>query len=100
MGSIYFVAAGAVIALVFSAMMYLRVKREPEGSQEMAEISGAVQKGANAYLKRQYLGVILFFAIVFVVLLIMAFGGYLSFFTPFAFVTGGFFSGLSGFIGM
>lgn len=100
MGSIYFVAAGAVIALVFSAMMYLRVKREPEGSQEMDEISGAVQKGANAYLKRQYLGVILFFAIVFVVLLIMAFGGYLSFFTPFAFVTGGFFSGLSGFIGM
>ncbi len=100
MGTIYLVAAGAVVALVFSAVMYLRVRQEPEGNKEMAEISNSVQKGANAYLKRQYTGVIVFFFVVFLILLAMAFGGYLSFFTPFAFVTGGFFSGLSGFIGM
>ena len=100
METIYLVAVGAVLALVFSFIMYRRVKREPEGTKEMAEISASVQKGANAYLKRQYKGVILFFAAVFVILLVMAFMDYLSFFTPFAFVTGGFFSGLSGFIGM
>ena len=100
METIYLVAAGAVLALVFSFIMYRRVKKEPEGNKEMAEISASVQKGANAYLKRQYKGVILFFAAVFVILLVMAFMDYLSFFTPFAFVTGGFFSGLSGFIGM
>ena len=100
METIYLVAVGAVLALVFSFIMYRRVKREPEGTKEMAEISASVQKGANAYLKRQYKGVILFFAAVFVILLVMAYMDYLSFFTPFAFVTGGFFSGLSGFIGM
>ena len=66
----------------------------------MQKIASSIRQGANAYLKRQYKGVILFFAAVFVILLVMAFMDYLSFFTPFAFVTGGFFSGLSGFIGM
>lgn len=97
---IYFVALGSMMALLFAFCMYLRVKKQPQGSPEMIRISEAVRKGANAYLKRQYSGVAIFFAIVFCILLIMAFGGYLSFFTPFAFLTGGFFSGLSGFIGM
>ena len=66
----------------------------------MIKISTAVRKGAGAYLRRQYLGVGVFFAVVFLILLCMAFGGFLSYFTPFAFLTGGFFSGLSGFIGM
>ena len=66
----------------------------------MKKISLAVRKGANAYLKRQYIGVILFFAVIFVVLMVLAFMGYLTIFVPFAFITGGFFSGLSGFIGM
>ena len=66
----------------------------------MIKISAAVRKGAGAYLRRQYLGVGIFFAVVFIILLCMAFGGFLSYFTPFAFLTGGFFSGLSGFIGM
>lgn len=66
----------------------------------MIKISTAVRKGAGAYLRRQYLGVGIFFAVVFIILLCMAFGGFLSYFTPFAFLTGGFFSGLSGFIGM
>ena len=100
MDVMYFVAAGSSLALVFAFCMFLRVKNQPEGTSEMIRISEAVRKGANAYLKRQYSGVAIFFAVAFVVLLSMAFGGYLSFFTPFAFLTGGFFSGLSGFIGM
>ncbi|MDD5236518.1 MAG: sodium-translocating pyrophosphatase, partial [Candidatus Omnitrophica bacterium] len=64
------------------------------------EIARAVREGARAYLKRQYLGVSLFFIVVFFILLALAFKGYLVMFVPFAFLTGGFFSGLSGFIGM
>ena len=100
MNAIYFVIIGSLSALVFALLMYLRIKKQPQGSSEMIRISDAIRKGANAYLKRQYSGVALFFGIIFCILLIMAFGGYLSFFTPFAFLTGGFFSGLSGFIGM
>ena len=91
MDTMVFSALGSVAALVFAAIMFLRVKRQPEGSEEMARISSAVRKGANAYLKRQYLGVGLFFLVVFALLLIMALCGLLSFFTPFAFVTGGVF---------
>lgn len=100
MNAIYFVAMGSLLALIFALFMFLRVKGQPEGSPEMIRISAAVKKGANAYLKRQYTGVAIFFAVVFCILLLMAFNGFLSFFTPFAFLTGGFFSGLSGFIGM
>lgn len=100
MVAMYFVGAGSLMALVFAAFIFVRVRREPGGNPEMLRISGAVQKGANAYLRRQYKGVGIFFAAVFVILLVMAFCGFLSFFTPFAFLTGGFFSGLSGFIGM
>ena len=100
MDTMYFVAIGSIAALVFAAIMFFRVKKQPEGTAEMIKISTAVRKGANAYLKRQYMGVGIFFAVVFVILLVMAFCGLLSYFTPFAFLTGGFFSGLSGFIGM
>ena len=100
MSAMYFVTAGSVLALLFAAAMFARVKKEPQGSAQMAKISAAVSNGATAYLKRQYKGVAIFFAVVFVILLIMASLGFLSFFTPFAFLTGGFFSGLSGFIGM
>lgn len=100
MYAMYFVAVGSLAALIFAACMFVRVRKQPGGSPEMIRISGSVQKGADAYLKRQYKGVGIFFAVVFVILFIMAFCGYLGFFTPFAFLTGGFFSGLSGFIGM
>ena len=91
---------GAVCALLFAFFMARRVLKLPEGDDRMKHISGAVRRGADAYLKRQYLGVAAFFAALFAVLLILAFCGLLSFFVPFAFLTGGFFSGLSGFIGM
>lgn len=100
MNIMVFVGIGSILALLFAAGMFVKVKKQPEGSAEMIKISTAVRTGANAYLKRQYKGVGIFFGVVFIILLIMAFFGFLSFFTPFAFLTGGFFSGLSGFIGM
>ena len=100
MNVMYVVAIGSIAALIYAACMFVRVKGQPEGSAGMIKISTAVRKGAGAYLRRQYLGVGIFFAVVFIILRCMAFGGFLSYFTPFAFLTGGFFSGLSGFIGM
>ena len=100
MEAMVLVAAGALVALVFAGTMYARVHRQPVGTPQMEKISNAVSSGATAYLKRQYKGVAVFFAVVFCILLAMAAAGLLSYFTPFAFITGGFFSGLAGFIGM
>lgn len=90
----------AVIALVFSLINFYSVKKKPEGTATMKAIGEKIRKGAMAYLKRQYKTVGIFFAVMFVILLILAFTGFLTPFVPFAFLTGGFFSGLSGFIGM
>lgn len=91
---------GAVIALVFAAFTAKKVLKFSEGTEKMQKISRSVRAGANAYLKRQYSVVAIFFAGMFVLLCIMAACKLLTWFVPFAFVTGGFFSGLSGFIGM
>lgn len=91
---------GSAIALLFALYQARWVLKQDEGTEQMKSIAAAIREGANAYLKRQYTGVALFFAVMFVILLILAFNGYLTYFVPFAFVTGGFFSGLSGFIGM
>lgn len=90
----------AVIALVFAASKFFSVKSKPEGTETMANISSKIRKGAMAYLKRQYKTVGIFFAVMFIVLTILAAVGFLTPFVPFAFLTGGFFSGLSGFVGM
>ena len=91
----------ALAALAYAFFSARKVKLEPEGTERMKKIADAVRKGANAYLKRQYKTVGLFFVAVFVVLLALAFGfGLVGEFTPFAFVTGGVFSGLSGYFGM
>ncbi|MDR0389981.1 MAG: sodium-translocating pyrophosphatase [Spirochaetaceae bacterium] len=95
-----FVPIGSVLALIFAFYQAKKVLSFPQGSDLMIKISTAIREGANAYLRRQYTGVGLFFAFMFVVLGIMAFMGFLTPFVPFAFITGGFFSGLSGFIGM
>lgn len=91
---------GAFFALGFAAVTALRVLKAPEGNERMKKIASAIRSGANAFLKRQYKVVIVFFACMFVVLGAMALLGLLTPFVPFAFVTGGFFSALSGFIGM
>ena len=91
---------GSIIALLFAFYLAKKVLKESEGTDLMKKISLSVRKGANAYLKRQYTGVAIFFAIMFIILLVLAISGFLTMFVPFAFLTGGFFSGLSGFIGM
>lgn len=91
---------GAIIALLFALFTAKKVLKAPEGTDKMKKISGAIKSGANAYLKRQYVIVSVFFAVMFVVLLIMALSGLLTVYVPFAFITGGFFSALSGFVGM
>lgn len=92
--------AGSTAALLFAAYLAYSVLKQSEGNEKMKSIADKIRQGANAYLKRQYTGVALFFAVMFVVLSVMAYKGYLTPFVPFAFLTGGFFSGLSGFIGM
>ncbi len=56
---------GAVLALAFAVILAMRVLKQPEGNAEMKRISGAISRGANAYLTKQYKGVALFFFIVF-----------------------------------
>ncbi|MFH1045827.1 MAG: sodium-translocating pyrophosphatase [Candidatus Omnitrophota bacterium] len=97
---IWLAPVGAIAALLFAAYLIAYIRCQDEGTPAMREIAAAVREGAMAYLKRQYLGVGLFFIVVFLILLLLAFKGYLAIFVPFAFITGGFFSGLSGFIGM
>jgi len=97
---VFLAPIGALAALVFALCLAINVKKQPEGTDEMKRISAAIRSGANAYLKRQYKGVAIFFAAVFVVLLVLYFCGLMSIFIPFAFVTGGIFSGLAGYVGM
>ena len=97
---VFFTAAAAIIALLFAAVTGKRVLRFPEGNDKMKKISQSIRIGAKTYLNRQYLVVGVFFAIMFVVLGVMAIFKLLNPFVPFAFITGGCFSGLSGFIGM
>lgn len=91
---------GSGVALFFALFLAIRVLRAPRGNEKMQKISNSIKDGANAYLKRQYGVVGIFFAIMTVILGIMAYLGFVTIFTPIAFLTGGFFSGLSGFIGM
>ncbi len=97
---IVFSALGSLLALVFAVLMGKRALSADEGTDQMRKIASFIRDGANAYLRRQYSVVIAFFGVMFVILCVMAGLGYLTWFVPFAFVTGGFFSGLSGFVGM
>ena len=92
--------AGGVLALLFALFTARKVMRFSEGTEVMKKISQSIRKGANAYLKRQYKVVLVFFGVLFVILCAMAIFGLLTPFVPFAFLTGGFFSALSGYIGM
>ena len=94
---------GALIAALFAWMQAKRVLSYSEGSERMQKIAASIRSGANAYLKQQYTTVFKVFVVVFIILLVIAFGSggkMLSKYTPFAFVTGGVFSMLAGFIGM
>ncbi len=92
---------GSVLALFFAWLFYRQMKKKSEGTDKMAQIASYVRKGAMAYLKQQYTVV----AIVFVCLIVLL--SFLAFvlkvqnkWVPVAFLTGGFFSALSGYLGM
>ena len=97
---VLFTLVGSIIALLFVVATARKVLRFSEGSDKMKKIAASIRTGAHAYLKRQYSIVSVFFVGMFVILCIMAACKLLTWFVPFAFITGGFFSGLSGYIGM
>ena len=97
---ILFTFIGSVIALLFAIFTAKKVLKFSEGTDKMKKISKSIRMGANAFLKRQYIIVAIFFSVLFVILSVMAILGLLTPYVPFAFITGGFFSALSGFVGM
>jgi len=90
----------SLIALIFAGFLFIKILKAPRGDKKMIEIQNAISAGAYAYIKRQYSVIIIFFAVVFAILFFLAQHKYLPIFVPFAFLTGGFFSALSGFIGL
>ena len=97
----YLVPAAAVIALAFAWLFFRQMMKESEGTVTMKEIALYVRKGAMAYLKQQYKVVTIVFVILALFFAVLAYGfGVQNPWVPFAFLTGGFFSGLAGFIGM
>ena len=97
----YLVPTASVIALFFAAWFYRQMRKEDEGTPTMKQIAQYVREGAMAYLKQQYKVVTIVFVILAVFFAILAYGfGVQNPWVPFAFLTGGFFSGLAGFVGM
>ncbi len=90
----------SILALVFAWVFFKSMMKNSEGTDRMKEIAQYVREGAMAYLKRQYKVVGIVFFILFILLTIMAYFGVQNPFVPIAFLTGGFFSGLCGFLGM
>ena len=97
----WLVPAASILALCFAWYFHCQMMKESEGTPQMVKIAAAVRKGAMSYLRQQYkivgwvfLGLVILFSI-------MAYGfGVQNSWVPIAFLTGGFFSGLSGFLGM
>ena len=97
----WIVPAAAVIALAVAWAFYRSMKREDEGTPRMREIAEHVRKGAMAYLRQQYKVVLIVFIILALFFAYLAYGaGVQNPWVPFAFLTGGFFSGLAGYFGM
>lgn len=97
----YSVPVASIIALFFAWLFYHQMKKENEGTPTMKEIAQYVREGAMAYLKQQYKVVGIVFVILAVLFSILAFGfGVQNKWVPFAFLTGGFFSALAGYVGM
>lgn len=94
------IPVSSVVALVFAWYFFKSMMKRPEGTDKMKEIAQYVRDGAMAYLSRQYKVVSIVFLVLFVILGILAYMGVQNPFVPVAFLTGGFFSGLCGFLGM
>lgn len=97
----YIVPAAAIVALFFAWLFFHQMMKESEGTVTMKEIAQYVRDGAMAYLKQQYKVVTIVFVILALFFSVLAYGFHIQNpWVPFAFLTGGFFSGLAGFIGM
>ena len=97
----YLVPAAALLALLFAWIFFRQMYRESEGTPTMKEIAQYVREGAMAYLKQQYKVVVAVFLVLAVLFAVLAYGfGVQNPWVPFAFLTGGLFSGLAGFVGM
>ena len=97
----WLITIASVVALIFAGLFYRQMMRESEGTPEMQKIAAHVRRGAMSYLKQQYKIVTLVFIGLVILFAIMAYGFNLqNHWVPVAFLTGGFFSGLSGYLGM
>ncbi len=97
----YLVPASSLLALFFAFYFFRQMIRQSEGTVRMREVALYVRNGAMAYLKQQYKVVGIVFLVLLIFFVILAYGfGVQNKWVPFAFLTGGFFSGLAGFIGM
>ncbi len=96
----YMAPFASILAILVAVIFYKKMMAASEGTDIMKEIAGHVREGAMAYLARQYRVVGIVFAVLFVIFAVLAFLGIQNPFVPIAFLTGGFFSGLCGYIGM
>lgn len=96
----YLVPVASLIALGFAYYFFKQMMAESEGTDIMRKIALHVRKGAMAYLKQQYKVVTMVFVVLALIFAIMAYFNLQNAWVPFAFLTGGFFSGLAGFFGM
>ena len=97
---VWIVFCASVVALGFAFFFYRRMLKEDEGTPTMREIASHVRKGAMAYLKQQYKVVTIVFIVLAILFFIMSIFDLQNGWVWFAFLTGGFFSGLAGFLGM
>ena len=97
----WLVPAASIVALLFALFFYKQMMKESEGTETMRKIAAYVRRGAMSYLKQQYKVVGIVFIVLAVIFAVMAYGFSLqNAWVPVAFLTGGFFSGLSGYLGM
>ena len=94
------VPVASLAALVCAFYFFRSLMKKDEGTLKMKTIAGFIREGAMSYLKQQYKVVIIVFIILALIFALMAFFGLQNKWVPFAFLTGGFFSGLAGFFGM
>jgi len=97
---IYLVLLASIVALGFAFYFFKQMMKQSEGTDLMKKIAKHVRDGAMAYLKQQYKVVIIVFLVLAAIFAVMAYFNLQNNWVPFAFLTGGFFSGLAGFFGM
>ncbi|MCC8124864.1 MAG: sodium/proton-translocating pyrophosphatase, partial [Akkermansia sp.] len=97
----WLIPSASVLALIFAGIFFYRMKAQDEGNEVMKMIARHVRSGAMAYLRQQYKIVAIFFVLITVVFAFLAYCLHIQNpWVPFAFISGGFFSGLAGYIGM